>query len=157
MRLVALVACGTRSLIDAVFGPTAAGETTYAGQLTPSMHTGMLVLADRNFTTSTLIRDLAATGAQLLTRAKTGRRLPVLRRLPDASFVSVLGGVRVRVIDAHITITTRGGRHTGIYRLVTTLTDERAWPATTLVALYHERWEIETCQPWRTHIWGLAA
>ncbi|MFF6877560.1 transposase domain-containing protein [Streptomyces sp. NPDC012474] len=30
VRLLALVACGTRTLIDAVFGPTTAGETTYA-------------------------------------------------------------------------------------------------------------------------------
>ncbi len=29
IRLVALLACGTRSVIDAVFGPTTTGETTY--------------------------------------------------------------------------------------------------------------------------------
>ncbi|GAA3618060.1 hypothetical protein GCM10022419_124480 [Nonomuraea rosea] len=34
VRLLALVACGTRTLIDAVFGPTTSGETTYAPRLT---------------------------------------------------------------------------------------------------------------------------
>src|SRR5690242_17955297 len=33
LRLVAIMACGTRSVIDAVFGPVASGETTYAGDL----------------------------------------------------------------------------------------------------------------------------
>src|SRR5262249_56747669 len=37
-----------------------------------------------------------------------------------------------------------GPRITGSYRLITTLTDHRAFPATALVGLYHERWEIET-------------
>ncbi len=33
---------------------------------------------------------------------------------------------------------------TGHYRLVTTLTDEKRYPAHELVTLYHQRWEIET-------------
>jgi hypothetical protein len=54
------------------------------------------------------------------------------------------GRVTVRVIDAEITIATRAGRASGSYRLATTLTDAHTWPATTLVTLYHQRWEIET-------------
>jgi hypothetical protein len=42
-------------------------------------------------------------------------------------------------------VTTAGQpHHTGRYRLITTLTDHRAFPALDLVALYHQRWEIET-------------
>ena len=33
LRLLALVSCGTRTVIDAVFGPVSAGETTYAPSL----------------------------------------------------------------------------------------------------------------------------
>ena len=29
LRLLALISCGTRSVIDAVFGPASSGETTY--------------------------------------------------------------------------------------------------------------------------------
>jgi hypothetical protein len=144
LRLVALVACGTRSLIAATFGPLAAGETTMTAQLLGHLHAGMLVLCDRNLTTAALCGRIADRGAHLLGRCKTGRKLPVLGRLPDGSWRSVLGGVQVRVVDAQITIATRAGRATGGYRLATTLTDPRAWPAATLVALYHQRWEVET-------------
>ena len=37
VRLLALVACGTRTLIDAVFGSTTKGETTYAPGLLRSL------------------------------------------------------------------------------------------------------------------------
>jgi hypothetical protein len=144
LRLVALVACGTRSLINVVFGPTSNGETTMCEQLVGSLHAGMLVLTDRNLTTNTLTRRIAATDAHLLGRCKTNRNLPVLRRLPDGSWLSVMGGVTVRVIAAEITIATSAGRATGVYRLATTLTDPRSWPSAVLVALYHQRWEIET-------------
>ena len=144
LRMVALVACGTRSLIDVAFGPTSSGETTLTQQLVGSLRAGMLVLTDRNLTTATLTRHLAATKAHMLGRCKTDRKLPVLRRLPDASWLSVLGGVTVRVVEAQITITTSAGRATGSYRLATTLLDPHRWPAATLVALYHQRWEIET-------------
>ncbi|WP_326681613.1 hypothetical protein [Streptomyces sp. NBC_01237] len=46
VRLLALVACGTRTLIDAVFGPTTSGETTYAPPLLPSLRAGMILLAE---------------------------------------------------------------------------------------------------------------
>jgi hypothetical protein len=144
LRLVALVACGTRSLIDVVFGPTSSGETTMTMKLVEHLHAGMLVLCDRNLTTNTLTRQIAATGAHLLGRCKADRKLPLLGRLHDGSWLSLLGGVRVRVIDAEITIATSAGRASGSYRLATTLTDAHSWPATALVALYHQRWEIET-------------
>ncbi|GAB3804649.1 transposase [Micromonospora zhanjiangensis] len=50
----------------------------------------------------------------------------------------------MRIIEARISITTTAGHHTGDYRLITTLLDPRRYPATDLVRLYHERWEIET-------------
>ena len=144
LRLVALVACGTRSLINVVYGPTSSGETTMCDRLLGSLHAGMLVLCDRNLTTNTLTRRIAATDAHLLGRCKADRKLPVLRRLQDGSYLSVMGGVTVRVIAAEITVATSAGRATGVYRLATTLTDARSWPAAALVALYHQRWEIET-------------
>ena len=147
VRLLALVACGTRTLIDAVFGPTAKGETTYAPGLLRSLRAGMIMLADRNFAAGPLAAKIAGTGAQFLIRVRTGAgapKLPVLARCADGSYHSRFGGVPVRVIDAQITITTTAGRRTGAYRLITTLCDHRRYPAGGLVCLYHERWEIET-------------
>lgn len=73
LRLLALVACGTRTLIDAVFGPTTAGETTYAPTLLRSLRPGMILLADRNFGAQGLCARIAGTGADLLVRLKNGR------------------------------------------------------------------------------------
>jgi transposase IS4-like protein/DDE family transposase len=147
LRLLAVVACGTRSIIDAVFGPISSGETTYARQLLASLHTGMLVLADRNFAAGWLLAAVADTGAHLLVRAKTGSggpKLPVLRRHRDGSYRSSFGGKLVRVIEAEITVTTTAGPVTSVYRLITTLLDHHRHPASALIRLYHERWEIET-------------
>ncbi|MFB7499534.1 transposase [Streptomyces sp. NPDC056161] len=133
-----------RTLIDAVFGPATAGETTYAPRLLPSLRPGMILPADRNFGAQRLLADVAATGAEVLVRLKNGRRMPVLARFPDGSCLSALGSLRVRVIDCEITITTAAGKHTGLYRLATTLLDHHRHPAAELATLYHQRWEIET-------------
>jgi Insertion element 4 transposase N-terminal/Transposase DDE domain len=147
LRLLALVACGTRTVIDAVFGPCSSGETTYAAGLARSLRAGMLLLADRNFGSGPLARQIAAAGADFLIRVKTGNGapgLPVLRRLPDGSWLSLFGGVPVRVIEASWTVTTSAGQFTSDCRLITTLTDPARYPARDLAVLYHERWEIET-------------
>jgi hypothetical protein len=143
LRLVALVACGTRTVIDAVFGPTSCGELDYTRRLARSLHAGMIVLLDRNFDAATLLGQLAATRAHLLVRLKR-HKLPVLARYHDGSYLSQIGTMQVRVIECEITIATSAGRHTGVYRLATTLLDHRAYPAAALVTLYHQRWEIET-------------
>jgi hypothetical protein len=147
LRLVALVSCGTRTVIDAVFGPVSAGETTYAASLLGSLHTGMILLADRYFGAGFLAAQIAGTGADFLIRVRTGNgspKLPVLRRCPDGSWLSRFGGVPVRVIDAEVTVTTSAGRAGGRCRLITTLADPARYPARDLAVLYHERWEIET-------------
>lgn len=148
LRLMAVVACGTRTVIDVAFASWRVGETRMAPGLTTCLRPGMLLLGDRNFAVADLIGRIAATGADLLIRAKSGRVLPAIAHLPDGSWFSVLGGVRVRVIDAEITAILRNHqqrqRRTGHYRLVTTLTDHRRYPAREIVALYHQRWEIET-------------
>jgi hypothetical protein len=68
----------------------------------------------------------------------------VLARLDDASFLSRIGELPVRIIEAQVTVTCADGtRYAGRYRLATTLADHRRYPAATLIRLYHERWEHE--------------
>ena len=71
-------------------------------------------------------------------------QLPVLRLLPDGSYLSNAAGLPVRVIDAALTTTTEANTLTTEYGLVTTLLDPRQAPALAPMSLYHERWEIET-------------
>lgn len=142
--LVALVACGTRAVIDAVFGPRTSGETTHGKRLARSLNEGMIVLLDRGFSSNAFLATAAGTGAAFLARLSALRKPPVLRRLPDGSFLSRIGHLEVRIIECEITIATTTGRHTGVYRLATTLLDHRRYPAFELVTLYHERWEVES-------------
>jgi hypothetical protein len=91
MRLVILLACGTRGLLDAAFGPVrgkGTGEQALAGQLLGSLGKGMLVLADRNFYSWALWHAAAATRADLLWRVKASMDLAVIRELPDGSFLA---------------------------------------------------------------------
>jgi len=144
LRLVAIVACGSRTVIDAVFGPISIGEIRYAPALFRCLKPGMLLLADRNFAVKDLVEQIHTTGADLLIRCKTNRKFPTIGRYRDGSRLALLGNVVVRVIDAEITVHTNGKpHHTGQYRLITTLTDRR-FTALDLITLYHQRWEIET-------------
>ncbi|MDG4762971.1 IS4 family transposase [Solwaraspora sp. WMMD406] len=144
LRLSVLLTCGTRSIIDAVFAPLGTSELDQARSLARSLAAGMLLLADRNYAAADLIQTLAATRADLLIRCKNGRRLPVIRRYHDGSWLSTIGTVRVRVVDAEISVQTIDGVRTGGYRLITTLLDPRTHPAGELIKLYHRRWEVET-------------
>jgi hypothetical protein len=143
VRLVALVACGTRALLAAAFGPTGVDEKGYATGLLEALGPGMLLLADRHFGYRPMLTALAGTGADLLVRVRAGHRPPVCRRCADGSWISRIGPVEVRVIRCQITVTTTAGRRSELYQLITTVRDTDV-PATELVRLYHQRWEIET-------------
>jgi hypothetical protein len=142
--LTALVACGTRAVIDAVFGPRKPGEPVLGRRLLRSLHQGMVVLLDRGFATTAFLHAVADTDADFLARLSAVRKPPILRRFDDGSFLSRIGTVEVRIIECEITIATTAGRHTGVYRLATTLLDSRRYPAFELVRVYHERWEVES-------------
>src|SRR5882672_1960619 len=105
----------------------------------------MLVLDDRGFDGDVLLRKIAATGAEVLVRAKSSRRPAAAKALPDGSYLSRIGGLRLRVIEARVTVTgADGSTVTGVYRLLTMLLDHRTDPAPVLIGLYHERWEVES-------------
>ena len=135
-RVLALVACGTRTIIDATFGTDRIGETSYAHDLLGALHTGMIVLADRNFAAQHWLVAVVDTGADLLVRVKIRRNLPVCRRLSDGSYLSRIGQLEVRVITATITVATDTGCRSQTYRLITTVLDP-ACPPAEIVALYH--------------------
>lgn len=145
IQLMTLAETGTRALIGAAFGTTATAELDWARRLLHLLDESMLVLMDRGFDAGGFLAEVTATRAQFLVRLTATRRPPVLARLPDGSFISVIGGVKVRVIAASVTVTCHDGtRYGGECRLATTLLDHHAWPAEALIRLYHERWEHET-------------
>jgi hypothetical protein len=144
LRVMALCETGTRALIGAVFGPAADGEISYAARLLHLLDDSMLLLDDRGFDSGEFLAGIAATGAQMLVRLNSNRAPARWALLPDGTYLTVISGVRLRIIDAQVTVTASGGlRLGGRYRLATTLLDHRRYPAAELTALYHERWEIE--------------
>ncbi|MFF9489823.1 transposase [Streptomyces sp. NPDC014676] len=134
VRLLALVACSTRALIDAVFGPTTSGETTYVPRMSRSRQPEMILLADRNSAAQKLVKDIADAGSEVLVRLKNGRRMPVLARYRNGSYIYTLGPVPVRVIDCEITVRTTAGQHTGLFTgspppcSTTAATQQPNWP-----------------------------
>jgi len=147
IRLVGLAECGTHAMFAAAIGPYSTPERTLATQVLPAVGPGMLLTADRGFTSYELWQAAAATGADLLWRATSVFGLPVLQELPDGSYLSHLirkdrKPITVRVIEYTIDDgRAPEGEH---YRLVTTLLDPDHAPAAELAELYAQRWEFET-------------
>jgi hypothetical protein len=145
LRLIALVETGTRGMLGAAFGGWETGEIDYARRLLHLLGPGMLLLDDRGFDSNAFLAEVLATKAQFLVRAMNTRKPPVLAILPDGSYLTRIGQMRLRVIEASVTaVSADGSSLTGTYRLLTTLLDHRIDPAAQLIALYHERWEIES-------------
>lgn len=144
IRLVALVAAGSRAVLAAAFGPVSRGETKYAAKLLTAMGPGQVILADRLFDAAGLLAAVRATGAHLLFRMNTNTKPVPVTRLSDGTQLVRRGTLVLRLIEAEITIATEAGTQTGHYRLLTSMVNPRRYPAGQIVALYHQRWEIET-------------
>ena len=163
LRFVSLVENGTHVLFGTRMGNIKTGEITLAKEVLASLEKGMLCLADRNFFGFELWNQARGTRADLLWRVKKNLGLPCEKRLPDGSYLSRVyrspkdrrhgrNGVTVRVIEYRLE-GVQGAEP--IYRLLTTIVDHEAAPATELAALYHERWEIETAlDELKTHLRG---
>jgi hypothetical protein len=85
--------------------------------------------------------------------------LTVVEQLPDGSYLSevfdqrdphhVRPGTRVRVVEYTL------AGHNEVYRLITTILDPAAAPASELAKLYAQRWEFEsTLDEIKTHLGG---
>ena len=155
IRFTALVENGTHAL----FGVASAGfkdsEVSLAHQTITHLKPGMLCLADRGLAGFPLWQAASATGAHLLWRVTKNRHLPILKRLPDGSYLSQIKPavatkkamtsstlpIAVRVIEYELP---GALEPEPLYRLITTVLDEKEITAQTLAQLYRERWTIET-------------
>ncbi|HUP71999.1 MAG TPA: IS4 family transposase [Acidimicrobiales bacterium] len=158
-RVVALVECGTHTMIDAVVGPYTTAENTLARDVIARLEPAMLVLADRGFCGFPLWSRAAATGADLLWRAMPNMKPRYLETLDDGSWLAELrpsgnagrhaAPLLIRVIDYHID---DGRDNDEVYRLFTTIVDPGEASAIELAHAYAQRWEIEnTFDELKTH------
>jgi hypothetical protein len=153
LRAVVLAEAGTRALLAARHGPCTSGEQTLARELVGALGPGMLCLADRNFASFRLWRELAATGADLLWRMSATFTLPVVEVLPDGTWLSELKPprkkdgppIRVRVVEYTVWTTDEHGETMSeLFCLATTLLDPDTAPMAELADAYHDRWQAET-------------
>ncbi len=164
LRAVALIETGTHALCDVVLRPFRGGEAPAARHLLRAVGPGMLLLWDRGFDGYEMVRRTQARGAAFLGRTKATIVLPPTAVLPDGSYLSAIypstkarrhhrDGLVVRVVE--YALDTPTGPGTERYRLLTSRLDPTAFPAQTLAATYHERWEIETAlDELKVHQWA---
>jgi hypothetical protein len=153
LRFAALCATGTHRILAAEPGLFRTSEHALCRPLLRHLKADMLCLADRLFMNYELWQEADATGAALLWRMRKNAALPVLKVLPDGSYLSEIypdtagrrhraGALQVRVIEYAL----EGVKDAeALYRLATNILDPAKAPAAELAALYAERWELEGC------------
>ncbi len=153
LRMVALAESGTHAIFDAALGAYQTAERTLAQDLLASLSQGMLCLADRGFYSFEMFTKARKTGAALLWRVKSDVGLPREQTLADGSYLTTIyaledrkarrDGQPARVIEYRVDDPALSEPEER-YRLITTLLDPEAAPASELAALYPQRWELES-------------
>jgi hypothetical protein len=152
LRLVALMVLRSHLLAAVAFGPYGDSELALAESLWRQLPDRALTIVDREFCTYEIFHRLAdpARGRHWLSRAKKTLSWEVVERLgPGDALVELRPSRQTRA--AHpalpevwrvraVRYQRRGFRP---QTLLTSLLDPVAYPAAEIVALYHERWELE--------------
>lgn len=152
MRVVVLMAPRSHLLAAAVFGPYGTDERTYAQALWGTVPDRSLVLVDRAYLQANVLVPLTSNGVERnwMTRAKSNTKFRSIRRLgPGDELVEFEVSSEARRknpslpthFDARAIRYQRKGFQPQL--LLTSLLDEKQYPAAELRVLYHERWEIE--------------
>ncbi len=151
-RVVGLMAVRSHVLAAARFGPYACGEHGYANELWSELPDQSLTIVDRAFLAANVLIPLSRAGRERhwLTRGKKNTSWRVVKRLgPSDELVEMKVSPHARKRDPTLPEVWLARaihyKRNGFRRqtLLTSLFDPEAYPAAELVALYHERWEIE--------------
>jgi Insertion element 4 transposase N-terminal/Transposase DDE domain len=152
VRVVTLMALRSHLLLAARFGPYHVSERKHARDLWPSVPDDSLVIVDRGFMYAKDLVPLRAHGSNRhwLTRARKNNKWRVVKRLGHGdALAEVLVNRGSRREDP--TLPERWAMRAIRYRrrgfreqtLLTSLTDPVKYPREEIIALYHERWELE--------------
>jgi hypothetical protein len=150
VRIVTLMALRSHLLAAATFGPYG-DELKYARELWPKLPDNSLAIVDRNFLAAHILIPIASSGGRhWLTRAKSKTTWEVTKNLgPGDDLVQMKVNAHSRAKDpslpAHWHVRVIEYRRPGFppQKLLTSLLDATKYPAAEIIALYHERWEIE--------------
>jgi hypothetical protein len=151
-RLVTVMALRSHLIAAASFGPYAISEMAMASDLWRSIPDDSLTIVDRNYLAGGVLVPLAAGGRNRhwLLRARSDTKMTVIERLSKHEAIVELSiSPQSRAKDENLPRTYRARaisyQMTGYDEqiLLTSLLDAEAHPAREVVALYHERWELE--------------
>lgn len=145
VRVVAMMALRSHILSAFRFAPYGTGETTIARELWNEMPEDSLAIVDRNFLVKKDLIALERSGNRhWLTRTKTNTRWAIVEQLGKDDYLAEL---EVRASGLPKTWPVRAIRYKRrghpVSTLLTSLLDAERYPAAEIVALYHERWELE--------------
>ncbi len=150
-RVVTLMALRSHLLLDARFGPYAA-ESHYAKDLWPRIPDDSVTLVDRGFLDAKILIPLAESGTSRhwLTRARSTSTYRFVKVLGDGDdLVEFDVSKEARRQDPTLPKTWKvraiAYQRPGFapQELLTSMLDSKRFPAKEIVALYHERWELE--------------
>jgi Transposase DDE domain/Insertion element 4 transposase N-terminal len=157
VRCVLLAECGSHAVVGLSMDRYEVSEVHGAHRLLEEVGPEMLVLVDAGITSGGFLEHARQRRAHVLAALEAGawEHLSRQRRLADGSVLAWVGptrpghahyrvheGMWVRILSYRVT-DERLGEVGKVYRVVTTLLNPRVAPALELIALYHERWEIE--------------
>lgn len=184
-RIVILMALRTHILAGLAMGPyVGSSELSLTPSLIAQVPDESLLIVDRNFLSARWLLQHArkGPGRHWLLRAKSNTRWRVVQTFaPGDELVEMEVSSKARTQDPTLPMAWRARAiryHRRGFRpsiLLTSLDDPTRWPAREIVALYHERWELElgldemkteqmagedtlrSKTPWgvRQEIWGL--
>ena len=155
LRLVTLMVLRSHLLLDMAFAPYRTGELSLAREPWPRLPQQSLLIMDREFATYENFQDLSDPAHQRywLTRAKKGHRTATLHPLqelaPGDALVELRPSAATRKLHPSLpeflTVRAIHYQRKGFraQTLLTSLLDPVAFPAAEIIALYHERWELE--------------
>lgn len=145
VRVVALMALRSHVLSSFKFAPYSTGEVTLAREVWSDLPDESLVIVDRNFLVKRDLYALECTGTRhWLTRTKSNTRWSIVEKLGhDDNLVEL--ECHDRLMPQRYPVRAIHYKRKGFPRatLLTSLTDPDKYPAKELIALYHERWELE--------------
>lgn len=155
LRLVTLMVLRSHLLLDLAFGPYSSGELSLARQLWPQLPQRSLLIMDKAFATYENFLTLSDPAQQRywLTRAKHGQRMPRLHPIQELAPGDALVQLRPSrvsrklhpALPESLTVRAIHYQRKGFrpQTLLTSLLDPLAFPGAEIIALYHERWELE--------------
>ena len=157
VRCVLLAECGSHAVVGLSIDRYDVSEVHGAHRLLEEVGPNMLVMVDAGITSGGFLEHARKQKAHVLGALEAGvwEQVRNPRRLADGSVLAWVGptrpgqahyplrqGMWVRILSYRVT-DERLGEPGQVYRLVTTLLNARVAPALELIALYHERWEVE--------------